>query len=674
MATVAGSGLRGPPDAPLAQAQINGIYALTEDQRGNLIFSEFPSSGLRFVNLGDSKHLGVEAGTVGRLLGGRYGCRAGDANSAEMMVPTGLVTDASGHVYVSDFGCSVIWKITPDHRSVTIFAGSPGTYGHADGQGQAARFRRPRGLAKALDGTLYVSDWDSHVVRRVARDGSVTTVAGSPDQPGTNDGKALTEARLARPAGIAVSSDHDVFVAEWEHAAIRRIQTQGGGEGLVSSPLPVSGPGTCNTIWNARYGYPGHTTLALLGSDLIVPFWNNGVWRLSPGEPGKDWNAVQALSESGAIAVHVTGDRIWVGGWTFGEGISNTVRVYRGAKLDQPAERIIGTPGLPGVQDGPAAEAAFDFAWCGGGVTVDDDGNAWVAERCANRVRRISPAGVVTSFGTGRYGELGGTPAEAQFCEPTAISARGSEVFVIDRGCNQSVMHIDTTTGTVTKRASTCVEGEPSCPLASESTGVAIDGEGSLFFMTNYESLAGTSAKYGTSCWNGMPMLVKVPDHGNGKAVFFAGTPNNPADPDDRNKCVDGAPGTGQFAGAGAASVAIDEQGALLVADGPCGIRAVDQNGAITTLLGGINATGLTFGRGGDKRLVVVIDDSLYALEPAGGERTLLAGAPFKWDDHFRDGSANEARFWVPRALASDALGNIYAVDNGNNRVRVIFR
>jgi hypothetical protein len=98
-------------------------------------------------------------------------------------------------IYVADTGNQTIRRVRFDADAegcpvpiVQTIAGTPGLAGSADGTGSAALFNTPRGIVAAADGTMYVTDSDNHTVRKITADGVVTTVAGRPGIPGSDDG------------------------------------------------------------------------------------------------------------------------------------------------------------------------------------------------------------------------------------------------------------------------------------------------------------------------------------------------------------------------------------------------------------------------------------------------------------------------------------------------------
>jgi hypothetical protein len=171
-----------------------------------------------------------------------------------------------------------------------------------------------------------------------------------------------------------------------------------------------------------------------------------------------------------------------------------------------------------------------------------------------------------------------------------------------------------------------------------------------------------------------MPMIVKVPDLGSGTPSFFAGSRNNPADPDKRNTCVDGGLGTGQF-GTWPYGLAIDSGGYLYVGDGSCGVRKVAPDGYISTLNNSFGAVGVAIGDGPDgaETLFVSRGNQIWTVNRLTGAAEAYAGlGSWSWDRHHLDGALRTSLFWGPHSLATGPDGDLYVLDRYNNQVRVI--
>ena len=154
---------------------------------------------------------------------GHVGWRDGAAAQAQFADPYGLALDPHGTLYVSDGGDSDrIRALRPD-GTVTTLAG--GVEGFQDGQGAAARFNTPSGLALDATGNLYVADTGNHAIRKVTPGGVVTTLAGT-GTPGYRDGPGA-QAQFDGPMGVAVDAAGRVIVADAYNDRIRAIAPDG---------------------------------------------------------------------------------------------------------------------------------------------------------------------------------------------------------------------------------------------------------------------------------------------------------------------------------------------------------------------------------------------------------------------------------------------------------------
>jgi streptogramin lyase len=195
------------------------------------------------------------AGTVTTLAGKApiTGKDDGEGSAARFNGPFGLATDPSGNIYVADMGNHTIRKITPTGL-VTTIAGLAGTSGTADGQGTTARFKSPYAIAADSSGNLYVADSGNNTIRKIRPDGIVTTFAGVAGTSGKTDGMGST-ARFYQPFGIATDSSGIIYVSDSGNHIIRKITPQGFVTtlaGLGKNPGSADGTGT-----EARFYAPG---------------------------------------------------------------------------------------------------------------------------------------------------------------------------------------------------------------------------------------------------------------------------------------------------------------------------------------------------------------------------------------------------------------------------------
>ncbi len=194
-----------------------------------------------FITANRIKRLSTDLASITPVAGGQFGGSAdGVGANASFSQPLGLAHDAAGNVIVADSGNNTIRRIAPD-GTVTTLAGQAGTSGSTDGTGAAARFNSPRGIALGPDGDLYVADSNNHLIRRITTAGVVTTDAGS--VVGFFDGAPLA-AKFNSPYAVAVAANGDVLVADYSNARVRRIVRSGNAAGAVET---LAGNGTIGT-------------------------------------------------------------------------------------------------------------------------------------------------------------------------------------------------------------------------------------------------------------------------------------------------------------------------------------------------------------------------------------------------------------------------------------------
>jgi sugar lactone lactonase YvrE len=208
--TLAGSPETGYADGKGTAAKFGYIGELAVDKGGNVYAADFENQRIRKISA---------SGNVTTLAGsGEQGYADGQGTAASFDTPWGLAVDGSGNVYVADVGNQRIRKISAS-GNVTTLAGS-GEQGYADGQGAVAAFSRPLGLAVDGSGNVYVTEGNERI-RKISASGNVTTLAGS-GTTGYADGKGAVAA-FSNPCGLAVDGSGNVYVADSGNNRIRKI-------------------------------------------------------------------------------------------------------------------------------------------------------------------------------------------------------------------------------------------------------------------------------------------------------------------------------------------------------------------------------------------------------------------------------------------------------------------
>ena len=310
------------------------------------------------------------AGTVGQ---------AGSANGAGAAAlfnqPCGLAVDSNGNLFVADRANDAIREIAVSGQ-VTTVAGTPGSLGTSDGTGPSALFNEPAGLAAGSGGTIYVADTNNNTIRKIASGGVVTTFAGQAGKAGSTDATG-TSALLNEPFGIAVDGSGNLYVTELGNHTVRMV---------TQASVVTTLAGTAGSIGSAD------------GTGASARF----------NQP-----AGIAVDASGNLYVADSG--------------SNTIRKIAAGGV---VTTLAGSPGVAGFADGTGASARFSNPR---GLALDGSGNLFVADTGNSTIRRITPAGAVTTLAgsPGQFGSAPGAGAAALFDVPVGIAVDSTgNVFV----------------------------------------------------------------------------------------------------------------------------------------------------------------------------------------------------------------------------------------------------
>ena len=216
--TVAGTGTLGfsGDGGPAAQAQLNSPFGVALGPDGSLYIADAGNRRIRRVAPDGIITTVVGAGTQGSSGDG------GPAIQAELNRPIGVALGPDGSLYISDFLNQSVRRVAPN-GIITTVAGT-GVQGFSGDGGPAtqAQLNSAIGVALGPNGSLYIADSGNSRIRRVAPDGIITTVAGTGTQGSSGDGGPATQARLL-PAGVALGSDGSLYVSDFLSQRVRRV-------------------------------------------------------------------------------------------------------------------------------------------------------------------------------------------------------------------------------------------------------------------------------------------------------------------------------------------------------------------------------------------------------------------------------------------------------------------
>jgi formylglycine-generating enzyme required for sulfatase activity len=348
----------------------------------------------------------------------------------------------------------------PAGYTFTTLAGLAGSPGSADGTGSAARFDGPAGVAVDSVGNVYVADYDNATIRKVTPGGVVTTLAGLAGSYGSADGTG-SAARFDGPAGVAVDRAGNVYVADYDNATIRKV-TPGGMvttlAGLAGSYGSADGTGSA-----AQFGNPMGAAVDSADNVYVADMSNDTVRKVTPGGVvttlaglAGSWGSADGTGSAaqfkGPYGVAVDS----AGNVYVADTYSSTIRkVTPGGVVTTPA----GLAGSTGSADGTGSAARFNGPQ---GVAVDSAGNVYVADTDNNTIRKVTPGGVVTTLAglAGSSGSTDGTGSLARFGQPFGVAVDSvGNVYVADSG--NHTIRIGTPSMVVVHGPTNCVPAAP---------------------------------------------------------------------------------------------------------------------------------------------------------------------------------------------------------------------
>ncbi|OGV77489.1 MAG: hypothetical protein A3K18_12010 [Lentisphaerae bacterium RIFOXYA12_64_32] len=389
------------------------------------------AAGMVFVTDGNYTILQVTPeGVVTTLAGDAWGQGYADGTgaSARFDHPRGLAADSAGNVFVADWGNNTIRKVTSAGVVTTLVTGSVRAHGSADGTGRAARFSYPRGLTVDSAGNVYVADFNNCTIRKVTPAGVTTTLAGSVGAWGSADGTG-SAARFAEPWDVAVDSAGNLFVADYFNNTIRKV-TPAGVVTTLAGTAGVSGNAD-GTGGMARFSSPTGVAVDGAGNVYVADSSNHAIRKItSAGEVTTLAGSGGGLSRPNGVAVDSAGTVYVADVW------NHTILKVTPAGL---VTTLAGSAGVPGSADGTGSAARF---YIPAGVAVDNAGNVYVADSNNCTIRKVTPAGVVTTIG-GSVGVMGGADGvgvAAIFACPTGVAMDSDgNLFVVDPSDNRII-------------------------------------------------------------------------------------------------------------------------------------------------------------------------------------------------------------------------------------------
>jgi trimeric autotransporter adhesin len=419
--TVAGNGSQGSSGdgGPALSASIDFPDGLAVDSRGNLYIADGNSRTVRMVST---------SGIITSVIAGTgYSGDGGPASGAGLTWAGGLAFDSVGNLYIADSGR--VRKVSTAGIISSVAGNGNASYSGDGGPAANAQLNQPDDIAVDSSGNIYVADTNNERIRKISTTGNIITVAGSGANGYSGDDGLATQAALRILfGGVAVDKSGNIYIADYADGVIRKV-TSGG---IITT---VAGKGSGNCMLS---GDGGQATSAQLCSPTKVAVDNSGNLYIADSSNYR----VRKVSASGiitTIAGNGTAGYSGDGGPAVnaqlnrpvGVAVDNSGNVYiaddynfrvRKVSPDGTISTFAGSGFFGyGGDGGPATSAYFGYL---SGLAIDNGENLYIADADNNRIRKVTPSGIITTIaGNGAFGYSGdGGPAtSAQLGNPTGM-------------------------------------------------------------------------------------------------------------------------------------------------------------------------------------------------------------------------------------------------------------
>jgi trimeric autotransporter adhesin len=419
---------------PAASAQLHGSNGVVVDSAGNLYIADGANDRIRKV---------TPAGIISTVAGSGnrgYSGDGGPATSAQLKEPNGVAIDSTGNLYIADYGNNRIRQVTPAGIISTVAGtGTSGSYSGDGGPATSAQLNAPIGVALDSVGNLFIADSFNNRIRKVTPAGNISTVAGNGSPGYSGDGGPGVDAQINDPLALTVDSTGNLYIADSHR--IRKVTPAGtistvAGTGASGVPSGDGGPATSANIsaFGIAVDSTGNLYIADLASYQIRRVTPSGIINAVAGNGSATYSGDGGLAASAQLSAS-------------GVAVDNAGNLYIADSANSRVRKvtplgIISTVAGNGIavslgDGGPAASAQLSAT----GVAVDSVGNLYIADTGNSRIRKVTPGGIITTAaGNGSVGSSGdgGQATSAQLSSPNAVAVDSAgNVYIDDTGNNR---------------------------------------------------------------------------------------------------------------------------------------------------------------------------------------------------------------------------------------------
>ncbi len=388
--TVAGTiGVFPPSPVPALNAPLGQTIGVTTDTNGNAYFTD-PDNEM-VLRLNSNGSLTAIAGNGNADFTGDGGL----GTAASLDNPAAVAVDASGNVYVADEYNNRVRMITPN-GIITTIAGT-GDYGFTGDHGPAilAQLNLPAGIAVDSSGNVYVADTFNNRVRKIDTNGNINTIVGNGTAGYNGDGSLGPAAELNNPAGLALDNNGNLFIADFNNNLIRKVNLSTGIISTIAGNGTSTSSGDNGPALGAGLFGPQGVAVDSQGNVYVAESRGNKIRKVTPN------GAISTIAGTGVAAFGGDGAVATQANLSFPNGVAvdSNGNVYISDSSNKRIRKVSGNQmstvaGNGNYQfsgDGGSAQTAqLDLPY---GVAVDGSGNVYIADQGNNRIRKVTPQG-----------------------------------------------------------------------------------------------------------------------------------------------------------------------------------------------------------------------------------------------------------------------------------------